>query len=40
MKLLTKEQQESKEKAQICYSWKEKFEKKYMKDRRYSKVDY
>ena len=28
MKLLTKEQQESHENAKICYTWKEKFEKK------------
>ena len=32
MKLLTKEQQQSYENAKICYTCKEKFEKKYLKD--------
>ena len=38
MKLLTKEQQESYEKADICYICKEKFENKYLKDEKYRKV--
>ena len=38
MKLLTKEQQESHENAKICCICKEKFENKYVKDRKYSKV--
>ena len=37
MKLLTKEQQESYENAKICYICKEKFENKYLKDKRYRK---
>ena len=37
MKLLTKEQQESHESAKICYICKEKFENKYLKDKKYSK---
>ena len=32
MKLLTREQQESYENAQICYICKEEFENKYLKD--------
>ena len=35
MKLLTKEQQESYENAKICYICKEKFENKYLKDKKY-----
>ena len=35
MKLLTKEQQESYENEEICYICKEKFENKYLKDKRY-----
>ena len=38
MKLLTKEQQESYENARICYIGKEKFENKYLKDKKYRKV--
>ena len=38
MKLLTKEQQESYENAKICYICKEKFENKYLKDKKYPKV--
>ena len=38
MKLLTKDQQESYENAIICYICKEKFENKYLKDKKYSKV--
>ena len=38
MKQLTKEQQESYEKAKICYISKEKLEDKYLKGKRYSKV--
>ena len=38
MKLLTKEQQESHENAKICYIWKEKFETKYLKDKKDHKV--
>ena len=38
MKLLTKEQQESYENTKICYICKEKFENKYLKDKKYSKV--
>ena len=38
MKLLTKEQQESYENAKICYTCKEKFENKYLKDKKYRKV--
>ena len=37
IKLLTKEQQESYEKAKICYICTEKFEK-YLKDKKYCKV--
>ena len=38
MKLLTKDQQESYKNAIICYICKEKFENKYLKDKKYSKV--
>ena len=38
MKLLTKEQQESYENAKICYICNEKFENKYLKDKKYCKV--
>ena len=38
MKLLIKEQQESSEYAKICYICKEKFQKKYLKDKKYRKV--
>ena len=38
MELLTKNQQESYENAKICYVCKEKFEKKYLKDKKYRKV--
>ena len=35
MRLLTKKQQESNEKAKICYICKEKIENKYVKDKKY-----
>ena len=38
MKLVAKEQQESYENAKICYSCKEKFENKYLKNKKYHKV--
>ena len=38
MKLVAKEQQESYENAKICYSCKEKFENKYLKNKKYNKV--
>ena len=38
MKLLTKEQQESCENTKICYICKEKFENKYLKDKKCPKV--
>ena len=38
MKLSTKEQQESYENAKICYNFKEKFENKYLRDKKYRKV--
>ena len=38
MKLLTKEQQESYEKAEICYIWEEKIEHKNLKDKKYHKI--
>ena len=38
MKFLTKEQQESNKNAKICYICKEKFENKYLKDKKYHKV--
>ena len=34
MKLLTKEQQESHENAKICFIRKEKFENKYLRDKK------
>ena len=37
-KLLTKERKESYENAKIWYIWKEKFQNKYIKGRRYYKV--
>ena len=37
MKLSTKEQQESYENGKICYIFKEKFEKKYLKNKKYCK---
>ena len=39
MKLLTKEQQESCENTKICYICKEKFENKYLKDKKCPKVE-
>ena len=38
MKLLTKEQQESYQNVKSCYTCKQKFEKKYLKDKKYRKV--
>ena len=38
MALLTKEQQKSYENAKICYTCKEKFENKYLQDKKYRKV--
>ena len=38
MKSLTNEQQKSYENAKICYFDKEKFENKYVKDKKYRKV--
>ena len=38
MKSLRKEQQETYENAKICYICKEKFENKYVKDKKYHKV--
>ena len=38
MKLLTKEQQDLYENAQICDICKQKFENKYVKDKKYRKV--
>ena len=38
MELLTKEQQESYENANICYIFKEKFEIKYLKEKKYYEV--
>ena len=40
MKLLAKEQQESYEYEKICYSCKDKFKNKYLKDKRHCKVTY
>ena len=37
-KLLTKEQRQSYENAKICYIYKEKFENKYVEDKKYRKV--
>ena len=39
MKLLTKEQQESYENAKICYICKQKFENKYVKDKKIVKLE-
>ena len=39
MKLLTKEQQESYENAKICYIGKKKFENKYLKDKKFLKLE-
>ena len=36
--LLTKEQHKSYENVKICYIYKEKFENKYLKDRKYCTV--
>ena len=38
MKFLTKEQQESYENARICYIYKDKFENKYLKDKKHCEV--
>ena len=38
MKLLTKGQHESYENSKICYICKEKFENKYVKDKKYCKT--
>ena len=38
--LLTKEQQESHENANICFVCKEKFEKKCLKDKKYCEVHF
>ena len=38
MKLSKKEQQESNENTKACYICKEKFENKYVKDKKYCKV--
>ena len=38
MKLLTKERQESYQNGNISFIWKEKFENKYLKDKKYPKV--
>ena len=38
MKLLMKEQQKSYENAKMCYICKEKFENKYLKDKKYRKI--
>ena len=38
MKSLTKEQQNTYKKVQICYIYKEKLENKYPKDKKYRKV--
>ena len=40
MKLLTKELHESYENAKICYICKEKFENKYVKDKKYKVRDH
>ena len=40
MKLLTKEQQESYENANICYICKEKFENKYLKNKKCHEINY
>ena len=38
MKLITKKQQKSYQNAKICYICQEKFENKYLKDKKYCKV--
>ena len=38
MKLLTNEQQEPYENAKICYIYKQKFEDKHIKDKKYCNV--
>ena len=38
MKLVAKEQQESYENVNICYSCKEKFENKYLKNKKHHEV--
>ena len=38
MKLLTKEHQESYENAKSCYIGKEKFENRYVKDKKYGNI--
>ena len=38
IKLFTKEQQESYENAEVCFICKERFEHKYVKDKKYRKV--
>ena len=38
MNLLSKEQQESHENAKICYIYREKFENKYVKDKKHHKA--
>ena len=40
MKLLTKEQLQLYENTKICYSCKEKFENKYLKDKKCCKIRY
>ena len=40
LKLLTKEQQKSYENTKICYTCQEKFENKYLKNKKYCKVRY
>ena len=39
MKLLTKDQHESNENAKICYICEEKLENKYLKDKKYHRVE-
>ena len=38
MRLLTKQQMVSHENVKTCYTYKEKFENKYLKDKKYCKV--
>ena len=38
MKFLTNKQQESYENARICYIYKDKFENKYLKDKKHCEV--
>ena len=38
MKLLTKEQQESNENAEVCHICEETFKNKYLEDKKYRKV--